>query len=317
MNFLIFGAGALGSVFGTLLASKGEKVVLIGRAKNIDAIKQNGLKLTGIWGEHYTNKIEAYTSLKDLNPQEQKFDYILMAVKSYDIEIAINECKPFVGESTLVVSLMNGYGNIEKIESEFGVKKAIAARVIFGAKIISPGYAEVTVYADKTMIGSRTNAITFEKLGELVKIFSASGIPSEVSFEIEKYLWGKILYNSALNSLSAILNVPYGTLLEYEQTKNIMQDIVKEIFCVTKSYNINLFWEKSEDFINLLFTKLIPSTYSHTSSMLQDINKGHRTEIDALNGAICKLADKKSINTPVNATIARLVKMLEQKNYKS
>jgi 2-dehydropantoate 2-reductase len=310
VRYLIIGAGAIGSVFGGFLAKAGLDVTLVGRERHISHIRDRGLRMSGIWGDHVVKMNNLFADSRQLH--DETFDVVLICVKSYDTRQAVREAAAHIRGDSLVVSLQNGLGNIETIAEIAGWERTVGGRVIFGVEVLEPGSVKITVYAEEVMLGSPQRRVERERIERIVSDFRASGIPTLYTDEIEKYIWSKVLYNCALNPLATILRTNYGFLLENEETRDLMRHIVEEIFRVAAASNIKLFWKHYEDYVHLLFSKLIPATYEHHPSMLQDIVHGKRTEIDALNGAVCSLAEKSGTFAPINQTLTRIVKTLER-----
>jgi len=305
MDILVMGAGALGSVFGGLLAKAGHRIHLTGREEHMRAIALDGLTVTGLFGSAHVRDIQTATCAGEYEGRE--FDAILITVKSYDTAQAAAAVKGLAGPDTAVVSLQNGLGNYETLEAEFGPERTLAGRVIFGARIVKPGQVDVTVYAEPVMLGGPADIFCYDRAEELAAEFTRAGIPSQPTHEITKYIWAKLLYNCALNPLSAVLNVPYGGLLTHECSKAIMRRTVTEIFAVAMASGVELFWHEPEEYIELLFGRLIPDTAAHHSSMLQDIKAGKRTDIDALNGAVVRMGREHGIETPINEMLVCLI----------
>lgn len=299
------GAGALGSVFGGLLAKTGHEVYLVGRDKHMRAIAEDGLYITGLFGDARLHDIDTATSTGQYAGMD--FDLILVTVKSYHTADAAEAVAELTGPDTLILSLQNGLGNYETLADNLGVDRILAGRVIFGARLPAPGDVEVTVYAEPVMIGSPQNLIDYERIEQIASAFSSAGIPCEATREITQFIWAKLLYNCALNPLSAVLQVPYGGLLTHECSKAIMRRVVEEIFAVAQAEGIKLFWEEPKDYIDTLFGRLIPDTAAHHSSMSQDIQAGKRTEIGALNGAVVQLGRTHQIETPINEMLFCLI----------
>ncbi len=315
MNILILGAGAIGSVFGGFLAQGGHRVCLMGRPSHIEAIQKSGLSIAGIWGEHVIRNLQGYTSLSALSEQEKSsLDIILLTVKSYDTDAILNELKNNFPNPPPVVSLQNGLGNIEKIEALLGREKTIGGRVIFGVEFVAPGSVKVTVSADRTVLGGLSGGIDNSFVEKIAQAFTASNIAADAVPDINRYIWGKVLYNCALNGLATLINVHYGKLLSFEGTKDIMANIVREIFTIIKAKNISVEWETPDEYVNHLFGTLIPRTFDHHPSMLQDIMRHKRTEIDALNGELVRLGNELGIDLPYNWTITQLIKAKENLN---
>ena len=312
MKILILGAGAIGSLFGGFLAKAGHKVCFLGRKTNNDAIRNNGLKIDGIWGDHLITDISCFESLNQIIDQGIKeFDYVIVSVKSYDTESIVSE---YINKFTALapfISLQNGLGNIEKIENMVGAENTIGGRVITGVEYLNPGHIRVTVSASDPVLGAvkKSSANIAEKAA---KIFTAAGIRTDVTDNIQTYIWEKVLYNCALNALSTIININYGKLLSSPAAKDLILNIIIEIYNVIHKENIIVNFETPQDYTEHLFDKLIPLTYDHHPSMLQDIHHNKRTEIDALNGAIVKISKKHNLSSPYNSTIVNILKAKEQ-----
>jgi 2-dehydropantoate 2-reductase len=313
MRILVYGLGALGSAFAGFLKKAGHEVYAIGRERLIKPIREKGLKITGIWGEHLVELKEVYPSIEQLPVRD--FDLVILTVKSYDTEKALGDLKKVNFKYLLLAQ--NGYGNYEKAIEVFGREKVILARVIFGATIPEPGEMKITVIADDVVIGNPDGAIDEGELKRLAKVINDAGIPTRHSPDVYKYLLDKILYNSALNPLGALLETNYGTLAELPETRELMDGIIDEIFAVARAKGIELFHRSADEYKKLFYEKLIPPTAEHYPSMYWDIKAGKRTEIDALNGAIVGLGKEAGVPTPVNEVITKLVKAKEKLNLKS
>jgi 2-dehydropantoate 2-reductase len=223
--------------------------------------------------------------------------------------------KTLFGESTKIVLFQNGWSNADIFASFFDKKIIYSARVITGFHRYKPNEVTITVHADAIHIGSLFGA-DLSYLEELSGSINNGGIPCETTADIEKDLWAKMLYNCALNPLGAILDVPYGKLAEQKYSRSIMDKIVGEVFEVMTKAGFRTHWETAADFLDIFYGKLVPDTAGHKSSTLQDIAAKKPTEIDALNGAVIKLAEKCAIPVPYNLMIYNIIKFIEAKNPK-
>ncbi len=309
MRILVMGAGAIGSVFGGLLARAGHEITLIGRAPHMEAIQEHGLVISGIWGIHIIENIATTTEVGDL-PKDSRFDAVLITTKAYDTASAVESVLPLVGPDTLVVSLQNGLGNLETISRIVGPERAVGGRVIFGVDMVEPGHPHITVYGGEVLLGTSGGVIP-ESVQKLATACAAAGIPTQAVGNIEAAIWGKTLYNVTLNALSALLNVPYGALLNTDASRLLMGTLIDETFAVANASGAPLLWETPQEYLRALFEELIPPTAAHYSSMHADLRKGKRTEIDSLNGAVLRLGWEHGIATPVNATLTLLIKAAE------
>lgn len=305
MNVLIMGAGAIGSVVGGFMAQAGHAVTLVGREAHMEAIRARGLRISGIWGDQRVHGICVQTDTQGLGAGN--YDFVLVTVKSYDTARAIDAVAPLLSSKTLVCSYQNGLGNAETIAARIGWPRTIGARAIFGAWIPEPGHTDVTVIANPCAVGTYAPETPTEPVRVLAEAMDAAGVPTLYTDEIATVLWAKVAYNCALNPLSALLDVPYGTLLETEQTRSILREVVGELYAVGRVTGVALKPSDSEAYIKLLFEKLIPPTAAHYASMREDFRQRRRTEIDALNGAICRYGETAGVPCPTNTLLTRLV----------
>ena len=300
MKILIFGAGGVGSVVGAFLARTGHDVSLLGRPWHLDVIAKQGLSITGIWGDYRMKAFELYTQASDVQAKKIPWDVIILTVKSFDTEKAIQEIVPLMQEQTMLLSLQNGLGNIEKILNG-GVKAEnfIVGRIIFGVET-NPGIAKVTVNADSVRVGSLPGVETRMKPFQMAQMLNTAKIPTEAVPDILTTIWAKVIYNCALNPICTVHEMPYGKILESEKTWQAMDRIIEECYAVGLKKGIRLNPKTADEFKLLMRKKLIPSTAAHHPSMLQDIRRGKRTDIEALNGAISRYGQQLGIPTPEN-----------------
>ena len=310
MRVVIVGAGAIGSVIGGFLAKSGHTVAMVARGAHLHAMAENGLRITGIWGDHDVAGFSTYGHARDVPGDD--WDLVAVVTKSFDTAGALDDAAGLVGDNTLVLSVQNGLGNIEQVESRFGVARSLGGMVIFGVRVVEPGTVEVTVFAHEGRIGSMTGAIDPDRIEMIAETFTAAGIPMLATDDIESHVWGKVLYNCALNPLSAVLGVTYGTLAERQHTCEIMSAVVDEIYRVAETRGVALFEKTASDYFRHFLEDLVPPTAAHRASMYEDLRIGRRTEIDALNGAVVGLGAEHGVGCPVNAALTALVHARER-----
>ena len=153
INFLIYGAGALGQALGCMLASAGHPVDLVLRERYHEKIVQQGLNVTGILGD-FSAPQQNLTLLTKISQATNKYDYVLLTTKAYDTQTAVNNIATLGKRAATIVSMQNGCGNIELLENRFGREKSLGGRVITGFEIVSPGLINITVSADAIHVGS-------------------------------------------------------------------------------------------------------------------------------------------------------------------
>ncbi len=313
MNILIIGSGAIGISLGASMISQGAEVSFYARGKTADALKTEGIERTGIF-EHLkydSSRYEVYTSYNDIS--DEKFDYIFVSVKTTsnkDISKDLNDYRNILKKNAKIIIFQNGFANDEAYLKYFEKDEVYCARVITGFNRPERNISEITVHTQPLLLGSLQD-VDVSCLNEISLMINNSGIPSETTKELSKYLWDKMLYNCTLNPLGAILGVNYGKLTENDYTIELMNKLIEEIFSVMKASGYSSNWKNAEDYKEIFYTKLVPDTYNHNSSTLQDIRKKQATEIDTLTGKVIQLAQEYDVEVPVNKVIYNQVKALE------
>jgi len=315
MRALIYGGGAEGLGLASCLLKSGARIDIIARENTVKSLRKEGLVRTGIFGEYHAgpSAFGSYASLDELD--KQAFDYILVCTKSFDsFEAAKDLCahKSLFSKNTKIVLFQNGWGNAEAFTSFFEKATVYTARVITGFQRHKSNEVDITVHADSIHIGSLFDA-GLPAVQDLAEAINIGGIPCETTGRIGKDIWAKMLYNCALNPLGAILDVPYGKLAEQESTRAIMDSIAGEVFAVMTKAGYETHWESAKDFLEVFYGKLVPDTAEHKSSTLQDIVAKKPTEIDALNGAVIRLAANFELPVPHNSVVYNIIKFIEAK----
>ncbi len=315
MKALIYGGGAVGLGLASCLLKSKAPVDIIARKDTVTALRKNGLIRTGIFGDYHADP-SAFGSYASLGRIESKtYDYILVCTKSFDSRKAakdLYEHKSLFGRNIKIVLFQNGWGNAEEFTSFFDQQIVYTARVITGFQRQKPNEVVITVHADSIHIGSLFGA-DVSNVSDLSDLINSGDIPCRTTDRIDKDIWAKMLYNCALNPLGAILDVPYGKLAEREFTRSIMNGIVEEVFTVMNLAGYQTHRQTAKDFLEVFYAKLVPDTAEHKSSTLQDIAAKKPTEIEALNGAVIKLAEKFAVDVPYNLVVYNIIKFIEAK----
>ncbi|MCH7761610.1 ketopantoate reductase family protein [candidate division TA06 bacterium] len=330
MNILIYGAGAVGSFFGGFLAKAGHRVSLLGRPWHLDRVREKGLQMTGSMGEYHIRDFSLYTRVEEI---QELPELILLTVKPKDTETCAKEMSKFLkssfpslvkgekkGDSALrtpnsafgmppILSIQNGLGNLEILSQYFSTSQLLAGRLITSVSI-SPGVVTVGASADDLLIGEVSQEKGIKRAKGIAALFTGCGIQSRAVRDIQKYLWSKMVFNTSLNGLASILEVTYGELLQSEETKEIIQKTVSEVYQVAKKKGIALEPKTVRSHLQLLFTKLMPTFNNHRPSMLLAIEAGKKTDIDFLNGAISRFGMEEGVGTPINDAIAQFLESI-------
>lgn len=297
MRILIFGAGALGSLLAAFLASKHE-VTLVGRAAHMAAIRQDGLKVEGV--RKFDVKVEA----KEAVDGSEAPELVVLSVKSYDTQAAIPSLQKCVDESTRILTVQNGLGNYEALQAAFPRNPVLAASCVCGAMIAAPGRV-LYQGGSEMLIGGTVHQMNEAR--ELGKLFRTAGLNALGLPDVRGILWQKAIVNAAINPLSALFGKTNGELLADPTLVERMRRAVDEGAAVARAQKFNL----PERDVFAYVRKVAESTSGNKSSMFQDLTKGHRTEIDFINGAIVEAGRRLGIPTPENAALLAAVKERE------
>lgn len=313
MKILVIGAGAVGIGLAASLMSQNADVSIYARGETAKAIKKNGIKRCGLF-ENYSfssDEVKVFSDYRDI--AKNSFDYVFITSKTTandDISQKLNEFRDILKTDFKIIIFQNGFGNDNAYLRYFDKSEVFCARLITGFVRHDRYISEVTVYTEPIQIGSLQNQDP-KDLKEIADRIAASGIGCELTDEVDKYLWAKMLYNCALNPLGTILDVNYGKLTENEYSKEIMDRIIDEIFDVINASEYETFWDNSEEYKKIFYNKFVPDTYEHISSTHQDVKRKIKTEIDSLNGSVIRLAETYGIDVSTNRIIYNLIKSIE------
>ncbi|MCX5697537.1 MAG: 2-dehydropantoate 2-reductase [Candidatus Omnitrophica bacterium] len=301
MRIVIVGPGAIGCLLAAFLSKSKEEVVLLDKDKaRAQSLNQHGISVEGISG-NWQAKVHACSEAKDL----KDIDLVIIAVKSYDTKDAITLAKPLVGENTRIVTLQNGIGNIEVIAEVVGNDKVIGGVTNMGATLLDTGKVRHAGRGETT-IGRLDGKIPVE-MRYIREIFNKVGLQTRISRDIKGLLWSKLIINVGINALTAITRLKNGKLLEFEATRRILREAVSEATRIVKRKRIKLIYDDPLTKVEAV----CEATSGNVSSMLQDVLRKKRTEIDYINGVIVRQAQELGIPAPVNSVLVDLVKTLE------
>ncbi len=295
MKIIIFGAGAIGSLFGAHLA-RNHEVTLICRKKHAQAINQNGLKIIGLSEIHVHPK--AVFSLEGL----EQPDILFLTVKAYDTEQAIQDAKPLIGPETKIVSLQNGLGNLEAIASTLP-KVRQSEENLPGATIIGGVTSHGAILREPGIIEHTGHSYTLVDDEIIASLLTEVGIETQASDNIQAQIWYKAIVNAVINPIGTLMKNRNGLLIRDPRFQAIARQIVSEGIAVAEAKGIALCpeyaWQK--------VIQVATETSENICSMRFDIDKGKKTEINQMNGAIARYGSELGIPTPANSLITALI----------
>jgi 2-dehydropantoate 2-reductase len=296
MRIAIFGAGAIGSLFGGLL-SKDNEVLLVGRKPHVEAIQAQGLKVEGLTQATFEPK--ASTTMKGFEPE-----LVIVAVKAYDTKAAAGQIAGHVGKDTFIMSLQNGLDNLENLMDVAG-NRLLAGLTSHGVTFQDFGRIKHAGTGD-TVVGDVTGSCP-DMAAEMARMLTEAGITTRVAQDIRYEIWLKAAVNAAINPATAITGLKNGSLLVQKGLTRLVEDAANETALVALARGVvmdpKVAVEKAREVATL--------TADNKSSMLQDVERCKRTEIESICGAIVRYGETGGVEAPVNRALLALVKAIE------
>lgn len=319
----IYGAGSLGTVLGAYISKAGVPVDLITRNKDhVDAMNKNGAHIIGT--------VEMTVPVHALTPDQlsEKYELIILLTKQLDNKNILESLKPYMTDDCIVCTMQNGLPELS-VSEVVGEDRTMGCSVAWGATLHGHGVSELTSEPDSMTFGlGRMNGKKDEKLMEVKKLLELM-CPVEVEDNFMGVRWSKLLINSAFSGMSAVMGGTFGDAAERKDSRVCCQNIIKECIDVAKAAGIKIEPVQGKDIVKLLdynnpvkkkiSNLLIPiSIKKHRllkASMLQDLEKGRKCEIDAINGVVCAYGKKFGVPTPYNDKVCEIVHGIEDGKY--
>ncbi|HKN23273.1 MAG TPA: ketopantoate reductase family protein [Candidatus Acidoferrum sp.] len=295
----VVGAGAVGGYFGGMLARAGVPVVMIGRPAFVEAVEKSGLFIDSYQFQETVHP-RASTKLSAAN----EANVVLFCVKTTDTAAVSKQLAAILPADALVVSLQNGVNNIEEIRAASGIE-AVAAVVYVAASVPAPGTVKHLGRGD-LVVGPENG-----KTKKIAEIFAAAQVACRISENIEGELWTKLVWNCALNAISALGRVTYGEIIASEDARKLIEAAVHETLRVARAKGIHPPGLEDPQAAIAGSFKIAEQMSRTRSSTAQDLARGKHTEIESLNGYVARLGAQLGVATPVNHTLYTLVKLYE------
>lgn len=289
----------MGGYFGGMLARAGAPVLMIGRSSFVDAVRANGLFLDTLSFKEYV-QVEASSDISAVRGAE----IVLYCVKTTDNARTSRELAPFLESSSIVLSLQNGVDNVEKIRAAGNII-ALQAVVYVAASVPEYGHIKHVGRGD-LVVGPGTGQAQL-----LATLFARAGVPCRISDNIEGELWTKLIWNCALNAISALGHAKYSRIAGYADARRLMETVIVEVLAVAQAAQVVLPDLDSAELAMAGALMIATQMAEAMSSTAQDLNRGKPTEIDSLNGFIARRGLELGVATPVNHALYTLVKLAE------
>jgi 2-dehydropantoate 2-reductase len=321
MKAAIYGAGAMGTVFGAYLTRAGEKIDLITRNEgHINALKKEGAKITG--SVNFTQKVNALLP----NEMEKKYDIIFLMTKQLENQQVVENLKDFLEKDGVICTMQNGIPELS-ISEVIGEEKTYGCTMAWGASFVRDGVVKLTSENSRETLSFGLGSFHNKTTPHLLEIKRLLSIMGNVTVK-ENFLgvrWAKLLINCSFNGLSAIMGTTLGEIVKNKVSRRIFQKLMKECIDVANKNNIKIgkiegkdvaklvdYQNKLKEWIIFMLIPIMMRKHKNSrSSTLQDIERGKKTEIEAINGVVATYGDKAGVETPFNDRVLQLVKDLE------
>lgn len=305
MRILVLGAGALGGLIGGRLGEAGQDVTLlevnVARAR---LLSEEGLYLSEADKGERQVRLHVATSVEGLAP----FDLVFVAVKSYQTEDAVKSALPVIGERTWILSTQNGIGNVDRIRSAVGTERILTGITFHSIQHTGPNRMRYRTGIKPIQMAPLDGRITPEVLA-IRDMFRAAGLAAEAVENVDAAVWQKLVHNAVVNPVSALTGMTCSELLDDEDMQAYMRALCLEIAEVMRARGTPL--EDEEDPYRPV-VRSQKALAKNRPSMWQDLVRGFRTEIDAMNGGIAAEAERLGMKAPLNWSITQLIHSRER-----
>ena len=320
MRIAIYGAGSLGTILGAYISKAGVAIELINRNKaHIEALKAKGAQVTGT--VQFVQPVMAYTP-DEMNGQ---YDILFLMTKQQHNAEVVTMLKNYLAPDGVLVTFQNGLPEMQ-IAEILGEERVLGCTVAWGATLQSPGICELTSEPDALSFSlgsiSAQRSKHFDKVKEVLELMGTVDVE-------ENFLgtrWSKLLINASFSGMSAVLGCTFGEAAAPRESRLIVQALIKECIDVCQKGGIRIEPVQGKDIVKLLnYTNPLKKALSYLiipiairkhaklkASMLQDLEKGKLTEVEAINGAVSAYGRKVHFPTPMNDCVVQIIHDIEQ-----
>jgi 2-dehydropantoate 2-reductase len=300
MRIAIMAAGAVGGYFGVRLAAAGHDVSFIARGAHLAAIRSNGLVIESTLGNLHIKNVNATAHPEEVGP----VDIVLFAVKLWDTETAAEAARPLVGRETRLITLQNGVDSVERLAPILGADQVAGGTTHMATVISAPGVIKHTSPFAQMKCG-RADGGADAPLTMFVEAAKAAGIDAALSDNINVDRWKKFTFLVGLSGATGAMRLPLGPILADPDTRAFFFNLMQEVVTVGRAQGVALPADFAEE--RLKFADTTPPGFK--ASLLHDLERGNRIELDWLAGKVVELGRTLKVPTPANATVYAMLKL--------
>lgn len=296
MQIAVIGAGNMGCVYGGNLARIGEPVTLVDVwREHVERLQADGLQMTGLHGA-FTVRVAAVTDAA----AAPRADLAIICTNAYDTPHAAASAGLLLKESGYALTLQNGVGNVEVLVDALGEMRVLAGLSFHSGDLEAPGRVRHTNQGP-TYLGELDRSRTARLLG-LRDLLERAGLEPVLEDDIVTTIWSKFVHNCAINALCAITGLRPGHIREVPALDELQTQIVRETLALVQAKGVRL-----PDPDPLATIKAYCAKKFHRVSMLQHLERGRQTEIDALNGYVARESKRLNLSAPYSEALTQLM----------
>ncbi|MGC1859237.1 MAG: 2-dehydropantoate 2-reductase [Pseudolabrys sp.] len=301
MRIAAMAAGAVGGYFGARLAAAGHDVFFIARGAHRDAIVKNGLKIESVLGDMHLAKPNVTDDPAEVGP----VDIVLFAVKLWDTESAAEAARPLLGPDSRLITFQNGIDSVDRLSAVLGADRVVGGAAYIATVMASPGVIRHTSQFAILRIG-RADKKPDAKLSAFVDAGKAAKLDINLSADIQRELWQKFIFLTAMAGSTASLRSTIGPIIADPELREFFHALMEEAFAVGKAKGVALDHAYIDERMNFLVNKIEPGM---RASMAHDLERGNRLELDWLAGKVRALGREFGIPTPASDTVYTVLKL--------
>lgn len=304
MRIVVIGTGGLGGYFGGLLAKAGHDVTFLARGEHLRALQSSGLKVKSVHGDFHLPVVHASDTLRDEPPA----DLVLFTVKAYSLDEAAQAMLPVIGPHTAVLPLLNGIDAADRLARHVPRSSVLGGLCYTEAAIRGPGEIFQGSQARRIVVGELDGRIT-PRVEQIVQTLSATGATAEATTDVVKALWTKFVFIASLGGVCAAARCTLGELLRTPETAALFRAAMTEVEQVARARGIPL----DPDVVERHYAFTQGFAPEAKPSLLRDLERGNRLEIDALSGAVVAAGQSVGVKTPIHETLYALLKPADER----
>jgi 2-dehydropantoate 2-reductase len=303
MKIAIIGTGGVGGYFGGKLSKAGNDVTFLARGEHLKAIQRNGLVVKSILGDFSLDNVKATDQIK----QMEVVDLIILGIKAWQVKDIANELPAIMHPNTVVLPLQNGVLAADELKEKIDPKHIIGGLCRIISKIEGPGMINHMGVTPLIMFGELDNSVT-ERVQNISEVFQKSGFDGRIATDIQAEIWKKFI-SICVSGLLAVTKSTYGEVRELKETRELMIDLLQEIYQLSQKIGIKI----ESDFIEKTVSYIDGFSHGMTSSLARDVWAGKPSEIEYQNGTVVRLGLQYGVDTPINRFIYSCILPMEMK----